>query len=64
MPKIARYNQTYYFIPDAGTYITPNGDPDEIIDVSHLSGDEILKIKNNPQDKKLHKKNNLTPNVQ
>lgn len=60
--KLAKFNNSYYFIPEFGTFITPNGDPEEVIDVTGLTGDEILKLKKNPNDKKLVdkvKKNNL-----
>jgi hypothetical protein len=60
--KLAKFNHSYYFIPENGTFITPNGEPDEVIDITGLSGEEILKLKNNPNDKKLVdkiKRNNL-----
>lgn len=64
MPKLLRFNQDYYFMPDQGTFITPNGEPDDILDLSNLTGEEILRLRNNPHDKKLHKKIYSTDNVQ
>lgn len=61
MPKLFRFKQINYFIPESGICIIPNGTPDEIVDLDNASKKDVLKLRKNPNDKKLvdKVKNNL-----
>jgi len=54
MPKLRIYpNNEVYFVPDVGAIIYPSNEPEEIVDLEGLSGDDILKLRKNPRDKKI-----------
>ncbi len=51
--KLAKFKGRYYFIPDFGTFIVPNGDPEDVLSIDHFSKEDKEKAKKTPNDNKL-----------